>query len=126
MTVNEFEQELTAHLEFYSTRVTEKINRVTKQVANDGKKKIATVGGYKDRTGKYRKSFRIKAVGNYRAPRYKLYSAAPHYRLTHLLEDGHKVWNAGKNTAPRPHWEETEKFMIEEYEKRISEELSEE
>lgn len=67
----------------------------------------------------YPRSFRTKEVGkgSY-LHHWKVYSAAPHYRLTHLLEFGHN--NAhGRPSRAFPHWAPTEKHAVEAFQKII-------
>lgn len=58
---------------------------------------------------------------------YVVYSKEPYYRLTHLLEDGHKIANGageyGGRVAARPHIAQAEQKAIEELEQRIREEI---
>lgn len=58
---------------------------------------------------------------------YVVYSKKPYYRLTHLLEDGHKIANGageyGGSVAARPHIAQAEQKAIEELEQRIREEI---
>ena len=66
------------------------------------------------RTGKYAKSWAEKADKSKNASVYTrvVYSKAPRYRLTHLLEKGHKARN-GRFVSARVHISPVEKKAIE-------------
>lgn len=61
-------------------------------------------------TGEYKKSFYIKKEAQGKGyKRNRIASKKPHYRLTHLLEDGHLTSN-GKRTRAFPHWKEAQEL----------------
>jgi len=70
----------------------------------------------------------IKMKFNKAAGGFRLFSAATiyspeHYRLTHLLENGHRIVIRGKDTGDdtkaRPHWKQAEEAAIRELEAGI-------
>jgi len=78
------------------------------------------MGGYHDITGNYRGSFRTRKVEN----AIVIHSAAPDYRLTHLLEYGHALHGGGRARA-FPHWKEAERVGIKAYEDELRRRLEE-
>ena len=82
-------------------------------------------------TGAYKKSFAIKSekklLGNTLVigGTVVVYAKSPYYRLTHLLEHGHKIVSkSGKvtgTTKAYAHWAPAEKKAVESLEKRINE-----
>lgn len=87
-------------LTHYSDKVAKGTHRavdiVTKEVSDEIKKHLS----FNSRTGKYVKSFRIKtSYSDIRNHRNTWYVKEPHYRLTHLLEWGHRTRNGGMTKA---------------------------
>lgn len=87
----------------YTRGVTEKIkigiDKVSDEVNEEVKRRVPV------KTGKYCRAFRVKKSvyeDNYNK-RNMWYVAAPHYRLTHLLEYGYLTRNGTTRVAPRPH-----------------------
>ena len=50
------------------------------------------------------------------------YVKSPHYRLTHLLEYGHALWQGGR-AKPHPHIAKAEQAGIESFERKLVEGL---
>ncbi len=68
-------------------------------------KEIKKAGSFKDRRPKYRKSiaWRIDTRGFYTEG--QIYAKGNESALTHLLENGHELWNMpGKRTKAYVHW----------------------
>ena len=76
------------------------------------------------RTGKYAKSWAHRVDRGKKAWAYRriVYSKDPHYRLTHLLEHGHKKVNGGM-VAARPHIAKVEQEAIDELVKEIKQSI---
>ena len=65
------------------------VDEVTKEVKREIKSNIP----FNNRTGDYVRAFKTKTIyESNRVKRNAWYVAAPHYRLTHLLEHGHKIF----------------------------------
>ena len=101
----------------YASDVKDAIDDVGKKVSDVAKKEVKQ--GAPVKSGDYKKSIRVKTEGQLLGnKKYTVYAAAPHYRLTHLLEHGHATRNGGR-TRKFPHWAEAEKQAIEDYEKGV-------
>ena len=76
-----------------------------------------------EKTGKYRKSLRSKYQDTFTGGKGEVYATAPHWRLTHLLENGHEVYYFGHKTGRRsrefPHWKKGQEFIEEQWKKKV-------
>ncbi len=109
-------------LSLYSKQIEGAVESTGRGVAREALEKLRTAGDYKGR-GAYRKSFAVKAeTGDPRKPKFTLHSKAPHYRLAHLLEYGHATRSGGR-TRSYPHWQPTEEYAQEEFEKRLKDNI---
>lgn len=73
-----------------------------------------------ERSGAYKKSWQVeKSKGGLGKFSIKVYSKAPHYRLTHLLENGHAIRGGTGRVQGTPHISKAEKLAVEQIEKDI-------
>jgi len=121
MRIDELGNAVMRELNLFEQETNEKVQEITKDVARSGLKMIKKIGTYNDRTGKYRKGFRLKNVSTYRYPRYILSNRL--FRLTHLLEHGHSTSGGTGRASAHSHWKPTEQYMMEELEERLGREL---
>lgn len=102
----------------YAKEVQEGISDKAIEVADECINKLKnTKGTYKIRTGKYNKSWDKKVTKGSNFVNVKVHNKK-HYRLTHLLENGHITRN-GKRTKSFPHIAPVEDYGTKKYEKEV-------
>lgn len=122
--------DLIDYLENYSKKVEKAVDKERKRIADKTKKQLQQ--NSPKRTGKYSKGWGQKTEIKNNKRTTKIYNKK-HYRLTHLLEDGHRISNQymkvpGINrTKAQPHFnkikEEAENEFYKEVKKIISKEM---
>ena len=130
---DQFEDSLKKVIMMYGQNCASVTFQIVQDTAEESKEKLKTTNwGWTKHTGQYQNSFRVefrKTTGSWRGASAKIYAAAPHYRRTHLLENGHKNPKAGtgkkprlgakKETKPFKHWSKVEQYAIKELEERL-------
>ncbi|SKA99786.1 hypothetical protein SAMN05443428_13811 [Caloramator quimbayensis] len=115
---------ISKELENYSQNVTDGIKKAIDKVADETNEEIKKHITFKQHTGKYVKSFRLKVSYEDRYNKRKTwYVANGQHRLTHLLEYGHALRTGGRAKA-FPHiqyGEELAKKQMEELAKEAIE-----
>lgn len=119
--VNQVEMKINAYLKDYKEDIDELVKNTTDKLTNRAKKDIKNKSP-KD-TGDYSKGWSVKTIKNAKTYTKKIWNPKK-YRITHLLEFGHKVKRngqiVGKATAiphVRPVEEQYVKRFINEIEK---------
>jgi len=102
----------------YSEELAENVDKIIDDVSEEAKGKLEENSPIK--TGKYKKSWKIKVVtnkkGNKQIVVYNKISS-----LTHLLENGHVIKNTGERTQAFPHIKPIEEWANSELQRRIEE-----
>lgn len=104
----------------YSEDVDEIMQDEIDKVSKDVKKDLSTNPIIPERTGEYKKSFRIKKVAQGRGfKRNVVYNKL--HQLTHLLDRGH-LTRSGTRTRAFPHWQRAQE-IVEKLPERVAERL---
>ncbi len=125
-------EELKKQLETYDQSIIKSLNEAYKELAEEGVAKLKSTHPYRDRSGKYSKSFEVaereNAVSVTGAKSYAIHSKK-HYRLTHLLEHGHRiVTRKGKivgETHTFKHWDAAQEAVESKVERAIRDAIQE-
>lgn len=133
--VEQFESAINAVLRQYKGLVDADVEAVTKEVGRRAVQNVkANIGAAHINGTAYRNSISVRnSRDGANLRKAVIYSKAPHYRLTHLLEFGHAVVLAGgrtpgpgkmTRTKARPHWSAAEREAIAEFETRLKEAIA--
>lgn len=99
MEVDQLAAAIQRELSKYGDEVSDVVDKAVEKVAKDTASEIRGNASVTfDGTGAYARSWAQKKQGKIRV----VYSKAPHYRLSHLLENGHAKVNGGR-VPGRPH-----------------------
>ena len=118
MSINasDFAKAVSSELAEYAADITTDVKKSVKEVAKD------TVREVKKRSpsdsGAYRKSWRSEEVEVTRFSQTMVIHNKTHYRLTHLLENGHALVGGGRTKA-QPHIKPAEEFAERELMRKI-------
>lgn len=120
----EFANAVSKYLNECSAGVRVALEETVKEVAKESVKKVKA--NAPKRTGAYKKSWASKVENTRLKAGAVVYAKAPHYRLTHLLENGHAKRGGGR-VAPRVHiapvndWAHTE--VVNRFTRKVESEL---
>lgn len=123
-----FEEELLTLMHQYSMDVSNDIEKIVRDIAHQAVvelQRTAPVGRTKD----YSKSFGVHVKSERGKVHFTAYAKAPHYRLTHLLESGHRTrLKSGKygnkaSTSSQQHFAPVQEWADKEVLRRIEEAL---
>lgn len=121
VTADNFSGAVMEIFETYSAEVQESVDEAVREVANESRSDLKVAGDFKNRSGDYRKGWKI----TFDKKRYGLEATIHNklYQLTHLLESGHAkfLWGrpTGETVKAFPHIEN----VNEEAHKRLEEEI---
>lgn len=112
-------------LDSYNGYIVDSMKEAAEKAAKQANQEIKAHITFHERSGKYVRAFKVKKIkqGNSYV-QYAWYVDAPHYRLTHLLEKGHKTRykRSGKRMASAfPHIEYGEKIARMVFEQELVE-----
>lgn len=96
---------LTGLLGEYNTWLVDQSRLAVEDATKDARKETKGTRPYNDITGKYRQSISYKMDNGINWSTGLVYSDSGQHRLTHLLENGHKLWNRpSRPTRQFKHW----------------------
>lgn len=123
ISINELSDAINDVLSNYSEEVTEKTKKAVDRAAKDCMDTIKQHIEFKQHTGDYVKSFKLKTAYEDKYNKRKTwYASGDQYRLTHLLEKGHALRRGGRTRA-YPHIQYGEEIAKQNLPKYIKEEL---
>lgn len=98
---DKFAEVINGILEEYADEAEEIIDLTVQQVAKEAQEKLKSsqTGRFKNRTGKYRRSWKVEVRKGNLETEAIVHAAKPHYRLTHLLEYGHALRRGGRHVG---------------------------
>lgn len=112
-------QQMKNIFESYSDEVIEVVEEALLKVGKDAADELKSgIGGFQDRTGKYRRSWTVTQEKHRTYTETTVHAKAPRYRLTHLLEYGHATRSGGRTRA-FPHISTVNEHAVEEAENEI-------
>lgn len=111
--IQDLASEINRQLAQYANTLSEDVQKAAQEVAKEGVKRLKLVSP--ERTGDYAKSWAVKKVKG----KFVVHNKE-HYRLTHLLENGHAKAGGGRVPA-KVHIKPVETEMIQEFEQKVME-----
>lgn len=109
----EFKEKTVDQVDLAVREVTKEARDIIKQNANVDRRNVK-------RKGKYKRSITYKIERDLIHTEGIIYASGHEYSLTHLLENGHELWNApGRRTGAYKHWKLGEELAIETLPKTI-------
>lgn len=122
---NNISKDLLAIMQQYTDDIRTQINEIVDDVGQEATAMLKSKAP--KRKGKYRRSLTMELSNNNGKSSFTVYAKAPHYRLTHLLESGHKTrLKTGKygnksRTKSEPHFAPVQEWADKEALRRIEE-----
>ena len=114
--MNDITSQMLAAMQQYSDSVQSAVSTVIERVGKEAKQRVASESP--KRTGSYKKGWRVTITQSYGKISCVISQKSPTYRLTHLLEYGHKT-RSGTRTKAQPHIRQVEEWAEREVMKEI-------
>ena len=129
MQSNDVSKDLAKIMVEYTDSVKQEVEKIVEDV---GQEATAMLKGKAPRKkgkggGKYRRSITVELSQKNGNAGFTVYAKAPHYRLTHLLENGHRTrlktgqYGTKAQTTPQPHFAPVQEWADKEALRRIEE-----
>lgn len=133
MQSNDIGKDLAKIMAEYTDSVKQEVSKIVEDVGSEA---TAMLKGKAPRKkgkggGKYRRSITVELSQKNGNAGFTVYAKAPHYRLTHLLENGHRTrlktgeYGTKAQTDPQPHFEPVQEWADREALRRIEEAIRE-
>lgn len=122
-TIEDLPNAINAILSAYADDVANITDKSVKKVTKETVKVVKKTGDYKNRRPKYRKSIRSRVEPGLNGAKGVVYAGGHEYSLTHLLENGHRLWNSPRRTSAFPHWVKGEDYAQQALPKLLIQEL---
>lgn len=114
--MDDFTKQLLESMQQYSADVQKNVEGVLKKVGEEAKNKVKATSP--KRTGKYQRGWKVDFQSRNGQISCVIHQNGKNYRLTHLLEHGHKTRNGGRVKA-QPHIAAVEEWAEREALKEI-------
>lgn len=129
MPTKDIGKELVAIMKQYTDDIHAQINSIVDDVGNEATEMLKGKAPRKKGRGggKYRRSLTVELSQKNGTSGFTVYAKAPHYRLTHLLENGHRTrlktgqYGTKAQTTPQPHFAPVQEWADKEALRRIEE-----
>lgn len=110
--------EIRKMIQEYKEHSLAQIDRAVEETTKDSKDIIKAKANVDHRNtrrrGKYKRSITYKIERELAHTRGVIYASGHEYSLTHLLENGHNLWNSPRRTRAFKHWKDGETNAIKE------------
>jgi bacteriophage HK97-gp10 putative tail-component len=119
--INGLAAEIQSFLDNYYTIISDKVEFASKSVANDLAEHLRTSPESPDKTGDYKKGWRVKPQSRRGRKIYIVHNKTD-YQLTHLLEKGHALRRGGRQigqTREFPHIKPAAKLAVDDFLDRL-------
>ena len=106
----------------FGTVTTDDVSVAAKYAAKEALQTLRDTTPYKSRTGKYKRSFTAEtAYRDTYSYGMRIGARGPYYRLTHLLEKGHRLRGGSGKTRSYPHIAPAQEAADKAFEEKIKE-----